>query len=171
AGRAHVTEPGDSFVCLRGQIRDQLRCLLPPGHAQALTGPQGEELGLPRLRSGGPKRPRQCVLQREGKNRLRMRIDLAHEPVHDSACRRSEEHTSELQSPYEIVCRLLLEKKNRPSLRCLQPDTKCILIAIASNSHRQPNAQRSAILATTRRRGPIQLSLPDLLFTMYSDPF
>src|SRR5437867_11642075 len=25
---------------------------------------------------------------------------------------RSEEHTSELQSPYDIVCRLLLEKKN-----------------------------------------------------------
>src|SRR5207248_11697675 len=25
--------------------------------------------------------------------------------------KRSEEHTSELQSPYEIVCRLLLEKK------------------------------------------------------------
>src|SRR5437867_7364656 len=28
--------------------------------------------------------------------------------------RRSEEHTSELQSPYDLVCRLLLEKKNRP---------------------------------------------------------
>src|SRR5437867_5851538 len=27
---------------------------------------------------------------------------------------RSEEHTSELQSPYEIVCRLLLEKKKHP---------------------------------------------------------
>src|SRR5438094_10661099 len=26
---------------------------------------------------------------------------------------RSEEHTSELQSPYELVCRLLLEKKRR----------------------------------------------------------
>src|SRR5207248_11659905 len=25
---------------------------------------------------------------------------------------RSEEHTSELQSPYDVVCRLLLEKKN-----------------------------------------------------------
>src|SRR5207248_11389315 len=25
---------------------------------------------------------------------------------------RSEEHTSELQSPYDLVCRLLLEKKN-----------------------------------------------------------
>src|SRR5207248_7977241 len=29
-------------------------------------------------------------------------------PFHD---RRSEEHTSELQSPYDLVCRLLLEKK------------------------------------------------------------
>src|SRR5437867_2772547 len=29
--------------------------------------------------------------------------------------RRSEEHTSELQSPYELVCRLLLEKK-KPKL-------------------------------------------------------
>src|SRR5207248_4991439 len=33
---------------------------------------------------------------------------------------RSEEHTSELQSPYELVCRLLLEKKKTPPgpLRC-----------------------------------------------------
>src|SRR2546426_4298269 len=30
-------------------------------------------------------------------------------------CRRSEEHTSELQSPCNLVCRLLLEKKNRKS--------------------------------------------------------
>src|SRR5207248_9940149 len=27
---------------------------------------------------------------------------------------RSEEHTSELQSPYDLVCRLLLENKNKP---------------------------------------------------------
>src|SRR5258708_31771600 len=31
--------------------------------------------------------------------------------------KRSEEHTSELQSPDHLVCRLLLEKKNRPRLR------------------------------------------------------
>src|SRR5437879_10857088 len=33
---------------------------------------------------------------------------------------RSEEHTSELQSPMYLVCRLLLEKKNKtkPSWRC-----------------------------------------------------
>src|SRR5437867_7990629 len=30
---------------------------------------------------------------------------------HASRPRRSEEHTSELQSPYDLVCRLLLEKK------------------------------------------------------------
>ena len=33
-----------------------------------------------------------------------------HDPRHG---RRSEEHTSELQSPLHLVCRLLLEKKNR----------------------------------------------------------
>src|SRR5207248_9255927 len=35
----------------------------------------------------------------------------AHQPS-KTRCR-SEEHTSELQSPYDIVCRLLLEKKNK----------------------------------------------------------
>src|SRR5437667_3882058 len=30
---------------------------------------------------------------------------------------RSEEHTSELQSHHDLVCRLLLEKKNRPGRR------------------------------------------------------
>src|SRR5205085_10299067 len=37
---------------------------------------------------------------------------LAFDDVH-----RSEEHTSELQSQSNLVCRLLLEKKNMPSLR------------------------------------------------------
>src|SRR5690348_17686457 len=32
---------------------------------------------------------------------------------------RSEEHTSELQSPVHLVCRLLLEKKNRKHIHCL----------------------------------------------------
>src|SRR5437764_9711531 len=31
--------------------------------------------------------------------------------------KRSEEHTSELQSPMYLVCRLLLEKKKKPCLR------------------------------------------------------
>src|SRR5437879_8548760 len=34
--------------------------------------------------------------------------------------RRSEEHTSELQSPMYLVCRLLLEKKKQYDRTCLQ---------------------------------------------------
>src|SRR5947208_13471284 len=33
--------------------------------------------------------------------------------THGFACPRSEEHTSELQSPDHLVCRLLLEKKKK----------------------------------------------------------
>src|SRR5256885_8292521 len=39
-----------------------------------------------------------------------------------SAARRSEEHTSELQSPCNLVCRLLLEKKK--TLYCCRYSTK-----------------------------------------------
>src|SRR5690348_17729743 len=35
--------------------------------------------------------------------------------------RRSEEHTSELQSPVHLVCRLLLEKKKKNSQPLLKP--------------------------------------------------
>src|SRR3989338_10534030 len=38
----------------------------------------------------------------------------------DMAMFRSEEHTSELQSQFHIVCRLLLEKKNQEELACDQ---------------------------------------------------
>src|SRR5438094_817927 len=38
-----------------------------------------------------------------------------------ATARRSEEHTSELQSPYDLVCRLLLEKKKRDSRSSLTP--------------------------------------------------
>src|SRR5437867_11726761 len=47
----------------------------------------------------------------------RARVTLAHQQdghrrVNKLHLERSEEHTSELQSPYDLVCRLLLEKKN-----------------------------------------------------------
>src|SRR6478735_11358234 len=37
---------------------------------------------------------------------------------------RSEEHTSELQSPCNLVCRLLLEKKNMEVLGCKSQENK-----------------------------------------------
>src|SRR5207248_11788964 len=44
---------------------------------------------------------------------MRERIDASIAAVEGNANKmaRSEEHTSELQSPYDLVCRLLLEKK------------------------------------------------------------
>src|SRR5437867_5357988 len=43
---------------------------------------------------------------------------------------RSEEHTSELQSPYELVCRLLLEKKYLGIGNCDQMPRKLIEMRI-----------------------------------------
>src|SRR5256885_12046045 len=43
--------------------------------------------------------------------------------------RRSEEHTSELQSPCNLVCRLLLEKKNLPLHRSLPSPGPCFLLS------------------------------------------
>src|SRR5258708_15918395 len=44
---------------------------------------------------------------------------------------RSEEHTSELQSPDHLVCRLLLEKKKK-SHRASQPDSQKIKLGPAT---------------------------------------
>src|SRR5258708_20277379 len=43
--------------------------------------------------------------------RIRKQMDMATTTVQVTAFERSEEHTSELQSPDHLVCRLLLEKK------------------------------------------------------------
>src|SRR5687767_16017485 len=64
----------------------------PDGHQDHREGP------LRRRRLGGP------VHRREGRQ--------AH-PVAVAGTRRSEEHTSELQSLAYLVCRLLLEKKKK----------------------------------------------------------
>src|SRR5256885_10541488 len=57
------------------------------------------------------------VRVRKGKT-ISMRAQIAQHSTHQSGAagffrqrRRSEEHTSELQSPCNLVCRLLLEKK------------------------------------------------------------
>src|SRR6266513_3219682 len=46
---------------------------------------------------------------------------------------RSEEHTSELQSRFDLVCRLLLEKKNIYSLSGSRRTSKKKLIEVSSN--------------------------------------
>src|SRR5258708_17630557 len=63
-------------------------------------------------RAGGPR----LLSDRAGDLRPGADARAAHGPpraAHDGARRRSEEHTSELQSPDHLVCRLLLEKKKK----------------------------------------------------------
>src|SRR2546430_10345343 len=45
---------------------------------------------------------------------------------------RSEEHTSELQSQSNLVCRLLLEKKKKISIKPISPSTAIDILDIAS---------------------------------------
>src|SRR5438876_1426816 len=49
--------------------------------------------------------------------RRRTRLRSARETGHGKPETRSEEHTSELQSPVHLVCRLLLEKKKKSKYR------------------------------------------------------
>src|SRR2546422_3097575 len=74
----------------------------PPDHA-----PQ-RRAGLPRGGGGGGVRRRQSV--RRGSRASRI----------PSPRRRSEEHTSELQSRLHLVCRLLLEKKKKKQTTLMQ---------------------------------------------------
>src|SRR5258708_27911544 len=46
------------------------------------------------------------------------RRHVAHDAVRRAEASRSEEHTSELQSPDHLVCRLLLEKKKKITPTC-----------------------------------------------------
>src|SRR5438876_7806012 len=50
-------------------------------------------------------------------------------------CDRSEEHTSELQSPVQLVCRLLLEKKNKHVTAASARVASCHQHASANERH------------------------------------
>src|SRR2546428_3788297 len=60
-----------------------------------------------------------CCLRRMSPNTTQASSKLSSSPVFmDSTLQRSEEHTSELQSRSDLVCRLLLEKKKKKQVTC-----------------------------------------------------
>src|SRR5690349_22694192 len=70
-----------------------------------------------------PREPRGCP-RRQPRDRRRLGLgqdDPARPPRGPRPAERSEEHTSELQSRRELVCRLLLEKKNDARVRYPTP--------------------------------------------------
>src|SRR5437867_6346539 len=62
---------------------------------------------MPSSRRGKPRRTSFCSIRRPKPSRCGSRLKPS------ATGPRSEEHTSELQSPYDLVCRLLLEKKKK----------------------------------------------------------
>src|SRR3989475_3395501 len=69
------------------------------------------------------------------------------------AARRSEEHTSELQSQSNLVCRLLLEKKKRHG-HVLRDDARDHVGGPAcGEAHHQPDRLRGVILGARRGAG------------------
>src|SRR5258708_25029535 len=69
--------------------------------------------------SDQPMSPEECI--KGAKNRARRVLKLSKANFF-----RSEEHTSELQSPDHLVCRLLLEKKNSHYKHCKYHSTSYI---------------------------------------------
>src|SRR5256885_7359325 len=66
-------------------------------------------------------RPHRQERRRQRGARVRARRGrLPHQAVPRARAPRSEEHTSELQSPCNLVCRLLLEKKKKERLSATQ---------------------------------------------------
>src|SRR5258708_21328756 len=63
------------------------------------------------------------------------RSHLGARPADRSTCR-SEEHTSELQSPDHLVCRLLLEKKKESAT--MGPPSRAALYPCATRTHCHP---------------------------------
>src|SRR5258708_25340813 len=51
---------------------------------------------------------------------------------------RSEEHTSELQSPDHLVCRLLLEKKKHTNVPSKPPPSRCVITGPTDDIRKPP---------------------------------
>src|SRR5258708_24446712 len=70
--------------------------------------------------SGAPCTTPQTTFGTVGRSNAEARVELDLGVALDDG--RSEEHTSELQSPDHLVCRLLLEKKKKSRVTPLQDD-------------------------------------------------
>src|SRR6266850_6987885 len=106
----------DDFRHARIDARERHRAAGFQRDSQAGIAQHGQELRAALLREGfasGHTHERRAELARPRHDRLRLPPFPAVECIGGVAILRSEEHTSELQSPCNLVCRLLLEKKKK----------------------------------------------------------
>src|SRR2546430_9134381 len=80
------------------------------------------------MRVGALQHADQVPLQRVDRARDEARPGPERERARRHRVIRSEEHTSELQSQSNLVCRLLLEKKNKKT-KCLTEPTRRMILA------------------------------------------
>src|SRR5258708_15431623 len=99
-------------------------CALPASLSLSKVGATNADLFLSMPSRVGASVPPQTIAASVAKRRMPSNAAACWQrvtsgPMRVSACRgsRSEEHTSELQSPDHLVCRLLLEKKKYLSPR------------------------------------------------------
>src|SRR2546430_4066514 len=86
----------------------------------------------------------------------KLRLTGGEPTLRDDLEQRSEEHTSELQSQSNLVCRLLLEKKKQPSRRRRRARRRaCQAFLAASN----PQSPALPALASARARLTVRASL------------
>src|SRR5699024_12338539 len=76
-----------------------------------LGGPMGQFQGAALERHGQRQACPSTVQTRQERGQFLLRTLV--QPIGPAYGQRSEEHTSELQSRFDLVCRLLLEKKKR----------------------------------------------------------
>src|SRR6266511_657879 len=99
-----VAQPAGHGVVLGVLLRGQERRGREGHDAVGERGRQGPQLALRRSRCRGPDPPGPVAVGQVLRHRVRAR---------------SEEHTSELQSRENLVCRLLLEKKKKKNIQKL----------------------------------------------------
>src|SRR5256885_6252635 len=103
------------FLRIRRPPRSPLFPSPPPSRSRRGPRPRPPRRSRPpppRIARPGPPRPRRRPPPPpRHRRRAPPRTSLRSPPVAPRATTRSEEHTSELQSPCNLVCRLLLETK------------------------------------------------------------
>src|SRR6266536_3047631 len=99
----HIDVPAVNYKELRSKVQAE------PSAAIRERILRARERQLQRFRAAGEKIFANAQM---GSRQIRTHCELSAE------CERSEEHTSELQSRVDLVCRLLLEKKKKMTLRC-----------------------------------------------------
>src|ERR1039457_1278866 len=107
---AQATDGAAAGVLMSARMDD------PTGYGRVIRDPSGAVLDVVEQKSGTPE---QLAIREANMGIYCFRADLfwqhvdeiqPNNPAHEYYLTRSEEHTSELQSPCNLVCRLLLEK-------------------------------------------------------------